>query len=294
VHASTAGLKALTTGFTADGIEECRKLCGGNGYLMASGLPDLYCAYVPACTYEGDNYILFLQVARYLMKVASLLASGEKLSGAAEYLGDAQRLCSAQCPAESAADFMRPEVQLEALSARAARMVVANGMRIQGAKNFEKAIADSAVEMVRMARAHCQQIVVSKFIEELQGEIEGRGVRDQLILLCNVYAVSQIEANLGDLLEVGYLQPKQAGWVHEALAELLTQVRPHAVNLVDAFNFSDHYLGSALGRYDGDVYTDLYARAWKEPLNQTDVVDGYEEHIRPLIKQQVWPVHSRL
>jgi hypothetical protein len=49
-------------------------------------------------------------------------------------------------------------------------------------------------------------------------------VRDQLILLCNVYAVSQIEANLGDLLEVGYLQPKQAGWVHEALAELLTQV----------------------------------------------------------------------
>jgi acyl-CoA oxidase len=62
VHASTAGLKALTTGFTADGIEECRKLCGGNGYLMASGLPDLYCAYVPACTYEGDNYILFLQV----------------------------------------------------------------------------------------------------------------------------------------------------------------------------------------------------------------------------------------
>lgn len=80
------------------------------------------------------------------MKVASLLASGEKLSGAAEYLGDAQRLCSAQCPAESAADFMRPEVQLEALSARAARMVVANGMRIQGAKNFEKG-EDTAVRI---------------------------------------------------------------------------------------------------------------------------------------------------
>lgn len=86
----------------------------------------------------------------------------------------------------------------------------------------------------------------------------------------------------------------------EALAEvcvdrqILVQVRPQAVNLVDAFSFSDHYLGSALGRYDGDVYTDLYARAWKEPLNSTDVVDGYKEHLRPLIKQQVWPVHSRL
>lgn len=45
-----------------DGIEECRKLCGGHGYLCASGLPELYAAYVPACTYEGDNTILLLQV----------------------------------------------------------------------------------------------------------------------------------------------------------------------------------------------------------------------------------------
>jgi hypothetical protein len=45
-----------------DGIEQCRKLCGGHGYLCASGLPELYAAYVPACTYEGDNTILLLQV----------------------------------------------------------------------------------------------------------------------------------------------------------------------------------------------------------------------------------------
>ena len=37
---------------TAEGIEECRKLCGGHGYLMCSGIPELFTAYVPACTYE--------------------------------------------------------------------------------------------------------------------------------------------------------------------------------------------------------------------------------------------------
>ena len=45
-----------------DGIEECRKLCGGHGYLCSSGLPELFAVYVPACTYEGDNVVLLLQV----------------------------------------------------------------------------------------------------------------------------------------------------------------------------------------------------------------------------------------
>lgn len=45
-----------------DGIEECRKLCGGHGYLCSSGLPELFAVYVPACTYEGDNTVLLLQV----------------------------------------------------------------------------------------------------------------------------------------------------------------------------------------------------------------------------------------
>ena len=50
-----------------DAIEECRKLCGGHGYLNSSGLPELFAVYVPACTYEGDNVVLLLQVCMVLM-----------------------------------------------------------------------------------------------------------------------------------------------------------------------------------------------------------------------------------
>jgi hypothetical protein len=49
-----------------DAIEECRKLCGGHGYLNSSGLPELFAVYVPACTYEGDNVVLLLQVCMFL------------------------------------------------------------------------------------------------------------------------------------------------------------------------------------------------------------------------------------
>lgn len=39
LHALSSGLKALCTGITADGIEACRRTCGGHGYSALSGLP---------------------------------------------------------------------------------------------------------------------------------------------------------------------------------------------------------------------------------------------------------------
>jgi len=43
-----------------DAIEECRKLCGGHGYLNSSGLPELFAVYVPACTYKGDILVEYV------------------------------------------------------------------------------------------------------------------------------------------------------------------------------------------------------------------------------------------
>lgn len=59
-------------------------------------------------------------------------------------------------------------------------------------------------------------------------------------------------------LESGYVSGAQAGLVRSAVRALLGEVRPDAVALVDAWNFSDHVLGSALGRHDGNVYQALF------------------------------------
>jgi acyl-CoA oxidase len=66
LHALSSGMKAVTTGITADGIEACRRTCGGHGYSQLSGLPGLYASYVQNCTWEGDNSVLLLQTARYV------------------------------------------------------------------------------------------------------------------------------------------------------------------------------------------------------------------------------------
>ncbi|XP_023236077.1 peroxisomal acyl-coenzyme A oxidase 1-like [Centruroides sculpturatus] len=68
LHAISSGLKALCSDKGSRGIETCRLACGGHGYLLISGLPRLYSLTVAACTYEGENTVLYLQTARFLLK----------------------------------------------------------------------------------------------------------------------------------------------------------------------------------------------------------------------------------
>ncbi|KAK8710660.1 hypothetical protein V6N13_145974 [Hibiscus sabdariffa] len=335
VHACTAGLKSITTSATADGIEECRKLCGGHGYLSSSGLPELFAVYVPACTYEGDNVVMLLQVGRFLMKTVSQLGSGKMPVGTIAYMGRAEHLLQCRCEVERAEDWLKPHVILEAFEARAARMAVAcakninkfpkqeDGMHfsldilllhgpsrktlsmLQGkdcaaAASLLKLLtsvcvslclssgfAELSADLTEAAVAHCQLIAVSKFIEKLQQDIPGKGVKRQLEILCNVYALSLMHKHIGDFVATGCISPEQGALANEQLRLLYSQVRPNAIALVDAFNHTDHYLGSILGRYDGNVYPKLYEEAWKDPLNETVAPDGLHEYIQPILKQHI-------
>ncbi|KAK9921834.1 hypothetical protein M0R45_030330 [Rubus argutus] len=102
-----------------------------------------------------------------------------------------------------------------------------------------------------------------------------------------IYSLNLIHKHLGDFLSTRSITPKQASLASDQLRSLYAKVRPNAIALVDAFNYTDHFLGSVLGSYDGNVYPKLYEEAWKEPLNESVVPDGYHEYIRPVLKQQL-------
>ncbi|XP_020247270.1 peroxisomal acyl-coenzyme A oxidase 1-like [Asparagus officinalis] len=285
-HACTAGLKSLTTSTTADGIEECRKLCGGHGYLCSSGLPELFAVYVPSCTYEGDNVVLLLQVARFLVKTVSQLESTKKPVGTTAYMGRMEYLMQCRCNVRQAEDWLNPSVILEVFEARAVRLALNCAQNIARASSPEEGFSELSADLVEAAVAHCQLIIVSKFIEKVKQDFDGHGVKEQLQILCNIYALSVLHKYLGDFLSMSCITPKQGALANDQLRSLYSQLRPNAIALVDAFNYTDHFLGSVLGRHDGNVYPNLYEAAWKDPLNDSVVPDGYHEYIHPLLKQQ--------
>jgi hypothetical protein len=73
-------------------------------------------------------------------------------------------------------------------------------------------------------------------------------------------------------MQDGYLSSSQLNVVENTVLQLLAALRPNSVALVDAFDFTDRLLGSVLGRYDGQVYENLYNWALNSPLNKTQVI----------------------
>ena len=69
----------------------------------------------------------------------------------------------------------------------------------------------------------------------------------------------------------GYLSRQQAVMLQSRYLDLLREVRPNAVTLVDAFDFPDGVLDSALGRFDGNVYPALYDYSMRSKLNEKQV-----------------------
>jgi hypothetical protein len=70
LHAVSSGLKALVFGDCLKFAQSNRLCCGGHGYSLASGLPQIIQEADAGCTYEGDNVVLLLQTARFLLKCA--------------------------------------------------------------------------------------------------------------------------------------------------------------------------------------------------------------------------------
>ena len=91
----------------------------------------------------------------------------------------------------------------------------------------------------------------------------------------------------------GYLGQSHLAAMEQSIRLLLSDIRPNAVALVDAFEFSDGTLNSALGKHDGNVYEALYASAKANPINQKVVFDGFE-HLQTVLDKDFIKEHAKM
>jgi len=288
LHALSSGLKSVVTFQTAQGIEQCRMSCGGHGYSMASGIPQIFAVMVGGCTYEGENLVMLLQLARYLMKIAKQVRSGQNENASPlvayffKYSGSKSSLSKSQTHSEQWADIQKGfELVSRQLTLRAFD-------RLQQLKSkgmvHELAWNKIHLDLTRAARAHTRTFLSRNFIQKVQSQ-KSHSIRAILSDLLHLYLHYEVQDCRADLLEFGYISPEQLDVSRDELEESLKAIRKNAVNIVDSLNFPDRELNSCLGRRDGHVYENLFKWAQQSELNRTQVLPFHHETLGKMMKE---------
>ncbi|XP_005109417.2 peroxisomal acyl-coenzyme A oxidase 1 [Aplysia californica] len=286
-HSQTSVMKALCSDIAVEHAEILRRSCGGHGYMLLSGLAPLYTSSLGLVTVEGENTVLYQQTARYLMRQMAATLSGLTVGHSCSYLADPQETELSITSPEQLRDL---DLLLTLFKRAAQRIVSQTAQRLQA--DMERGLPQdqawnkNMVALVRAAKAHGWQTLVQYNVRAVQGLRGSTSPELATVLhrLCCLFALHAIETNAGNFLETEVLNPGELGLVREVEMGLLGEIRPDAVALVDAVDYPDSSLQSALGAYDGNVYERMYKTALTEPMNRTDVHPSYYKHLRGFIK----------
>ncbi|OAP54489.1 hypothetical protein AYL99_10937 [Fonsecaea erecta] len=294
LHSTSCALKAFGSTTAAEGLEVCRRACGGHGYSSFSGIGTWYADYLPTVTWEGDNYMLTQQVSRYLLKSARSVLQGKAAKNdTTRILIDFISRRDIGC----AFDVIGNDEDLVAAFAWRVSFLTFEALRH---RDEDKQSWNSLlVDFWRLSTAHAQYMIVKNFHDALRDpgtkkELDANTVA-LLHKLFRLYALHTLEREASEFYSSAAVTVRQITLARtKTVMKLLEEIRPHAVRLVDAWKFPDWQLDSSLGRYDGNVYEDMFHRASElNPLNNI-VFDPYPDSKTLFKKDERKDLRSKL
>ncbi|MFJ3956616.1 acyl-CoA dehydrogenase [Arthrobacter sp. NPDC090010] len=261
-----AALKPLSTWHALDTLQECREACGGAGFLIENRFASLRADLDVYATFEGDNTVLLQLVAKRLLAdyakefrnvdfgVMARFVAAQASDVALNRTGlrqVAQFVADTGLPQKSALALKDEESQRNLLTTRVQSMVAEVGAALKGANKLPQAKAaalfnENQDQLIEAARAHAELLQWEAFTEGLAG-IEDAGTREVLTWVRDLFGLSLIEKHLSWYLMNGRLSMQRARTVGDYINRLLVRIRPHALDLVDAFGYGQEHIRSTVG-----------------------------------------------
>lgn len=275
LHATLCGLKVWSTLWSHAAIEDCRKACGGQGYLRSSGVCDISTAFAEPATVEGEQVIMSLQVARFLIKAVGDFKAGTPVVGSVQYLADSP-IGRVQVSSWKGQTQLLVDLMKDRASRYAKKLAAAFQASSSKGLGFDKALNSVAILAYKSAEVHSAYVFFRNNFLNLQSDrmMADKSINLALGRLLDLGLLTHLQDHAGDWM--GVLDDAQMDLIDSRINELLDEIRPDAIGLVDGLGCSDDQLKSTLGRYDGNVYEAIYNEAKMSPLNATPRMVGWE------------------
>ncbi|KAK9448079.1 acyl-CoA oxidase-domain-containing protein [Limtongia smithiae] len=291
LFATSAGLKAFSTWATADVIDQCRQACGGHGYSAYNGFGQAYSDWVVQCTWEGDNSILVLSAGRALVqRYLVVVQKGEVAPESTAYLNHIKDLSTASAGSRV---IDTPEVLMHAWDVVAANVVCKAGEAFVARKaagaNIDEAFEATSQQRFLAARVHTKAYMVRRYfgrVADAEADPESMAIAPVLKELACLYALWSIDNDSGLFLQAGFFTSTQIDEVRELTNTYCGRVRTQAIPITDAFNLSDYFINSAIGRKDGNVYENYFGQVVRQNGHVGPRAPYFESIIKPFVNRK--------
>ncbi len=259
VEAEANVLKAYATWHTTDTLQEAREACGGQGYRADNQIGRLKADTDVFTTFEGDNTVLMLQVAKGLLSDFQREFRDVNLLGMARFVADEMATQVTELnpvvTRKTDPEHLRSlDFQRSAFEYRTDRMLQDIGRRLQRRIEDDMEPFDAFVDvqdhLVQLAHAEAERVTLDRFVSAIE-VVEDESLRKTLTALRRLFALSRIEADLDWFLEAGYVSSSKAKAIRGAVNDLCDEVRPQAEALVDAFAIPDSCLAAPIATQEG-------------------------------------------
>ena len=268
LESRAAATKALGTWHASRTIQECREACGGAGYLSINRFDALRADTDVFTTFEGDNTVLMQLVAKgRLTDLRDSFGKLDQIGTAAYVAGIAVETVVEKTSMRQIIESLRdavpgrdregdpdaglldPDYHLSMLRWREDHLTSGVARRLKAGidRGGDPAEVFSLAQdhVISSAWAHSERLVLEAFLTKVRNTPDGSN-RRVLGMLCDLYALSVIEADRAWFMEHGRLSSARSKAVIAMVGELCRQVRPHAADLVDAFGVPNELLRTDL------------------------------------------------
>ena len=259
-----AGLKAISTRFGNDSLQVCREACGGAGYMAENGLTLARQDADVFATFEGDNTVLLQLVAKGLLTNYKELFGDLDMKGmvqfAARSFGGAviehtaarpliDRLVAAASRRSEDDTLLDRGWHLAVFEDRERHVLETLAGRMRhaskaGASSFD-AFNACQDHVLMAARTHMDRVILEAFVAGID-TCADPVAKDRLERLCDLYALSSLEADSAWLQQHNRMSAPRSKAVTAQINELCRQLRPDALPLVEGMGIPVAWLGSSM------------------------------------------------